>query len=76
MNTNKFDWIDFYEDLLDRICKLSDDNDIAAKKLYKIYKDAPGSYYDFDQYKKVDPLTYIAFISKNLKSYMLKYLVN
>ena len=69
MTENKFDWINFYSDLLKQVCELSNDNNIAAKKLYNIYKEAPEPKYNFSNYEKIDPLTFIAFISKNLKKY-------
>lgn len=70
MEENKFDWIDFYDNLLKIICNLSNDNNIAAKKLYDIYVKIPDTnIYDFNDFEKVDPLTYIALISKNLPKY-------
>ena len=68
MDENGFDWIDFYDNLLRKICNLSEDNNIAAKKLYDIYMKIPEEInkYNFEDFKKVDPLTYIALISINL----------
>ena len=66
----KFDWINFYNNLLKQICKLSENNEIASKKLYEIYVKAPDDKkYNFGDFKKIDPLTYIAFLSRNLKKY-------
>ena len=60
-----YSWINIFEKVLDKICGLSDDNFEASRILYDYYTCLPNPGFDYDNYKKMEPLTYIACASKS-----------
>ena len=68
MTKENFTWINVFETLLDIICRLSEDNLQASKLLFDYYVQLPNSTYDFDKFKRMDPLTYIACATKSKAS--------
>ena len=66
--TENYNWVLFFEKLLSKICKLSNDNTQASKLLYEYYRQLPENNYDFSKYEQMDPLTYIACVSRNIQN--------
>ncbi len=60
MTEDKFTWVPFFEELLDKICKTS--NSIELYKSFKSFKS--GSWVDLD---RIDPLSYIGCINGGSK---------